>query len=724
MIFKNNKKNYAILLCLVLSLFSCKEHKHIMEMRGIKRKPDNMALEHFVKKRNDLLPIGNASIRKILASGIYSDKTKFIGSLLMSTEGQSKFLIRPRRFGKSTLISTIATIAEGTVNKALFEGCYIHSNKFECWNLTLGTIENKAYNWKKYPIIRLDFSNLSKSVKLEEDIKKDLYGIAEKYGIESNMQNPEEEASMESYYKDLVNKLIKKFTDLQKQEFEDRKMEKANKSQEQEQAFIKFQEQESAYSNQVIVLIDEYDGAVVNLDWNSSKYKNGMTILGDFFRVVKSRAEDCKLVFVTGVTNFTLSDIGSGPNNFEDISLYEEVFDITGYTEKDIRELFAYELEYICQERNKRIPIEQSIEQQSTNKEKNREVPVKQSVDTVMNDLKDYYNGYKFFEKDLNRTEPNTIRKDFSVFNPTSILYYFKQEGKLKNYWYRTGDPSILLEQMNKHIEKFMVDWDDLKFEATEEELLFTKQKKDIDLIPLMFQTGYLTIDSCENDMYTLKFPNEEIKQSLLKNIEEAALARQEEDGKAYSGIFDTLKNENWNEFLLTLYNNCFTNAGYIFLNDTEKSFHAAIHLFLVGACHNIPTINVSSEKISGSGRSDIIINDTKNHIAYIIELKKSNQSSDVAVDEALNQIASRNYDKNQYKSHKKIVHIGLNCIFDIRKIKNKHPNHRNIDACCILVKRKKGRSQSFSVENKRYFEHQGEEFVWSNRIPTRRIGA
>ncbi|WP_165941959.1 AAA family ATPase, partial [Cardinium endosymbiont of Culicoides punctatus] len=252
------------------------------------------------------------------------------------------------------------------------------------------------YDWKKYPVIRLDFSKLNNktSERLEKDIKKAMYRTAKFYGIDSNIEKPDNNDSIQSYYIDLVEELktLKK-----------------------------------GYESKIVLLIDEYDSPVINLDWNSQNYKDCMKVLSDFFATVKSCANDCQLIFVTGVYKFVLSGLGSGANILHDgdISLDENVSDIVGYREEDIRALFKYNFDKICDRRKEITGIDQSTE-------------------TVVKDLKEYYNGYRF----------SNSNKEPDVFNPTSILHFFKS-GELLGYWKDTADTRLLVKQMQDNIERF-----------------------------------------------------------------------------------------------------------------------------------------------------------------------------------------------------------------------------------------------------------------------------
>ncbi|WP_419241815.1 hypothetical protein [Cardinium endosymbiont of Nabis limbatus] len=127
----------------------------------------------------------------------------------------------------------------------------------------------------------------------------------------------------------------------------------------------------------------------------------------------------------------------------------------------------------------------------------------------VMRHIASYYNGYKFYEDGA------------SVYNPCSTLK-FLESGKLENYWYESGSPTILINQMLADPDRFDLNIDNLQIEATREDLMYTGSRREISLKSLMFQTGYLTIHDYDasTSLYTLKFPNKEIAASFQRSIQ------------------------------------------------------------------------------------------------------------------------------------------------------------------------------------------------------------
>jgi hypothetical protein len=119
--------------------------------------------------------------------------------------------------------------------------------------------------------------------------------------------------------------------------------------------------------------------------------------------------------------------------------------------------------------------------------------------------MREWYNGYRFSEKTL------------SVYNPYSTLL-FLDSMRAKSYWYRTGTPSFLIDEVKKHPQVIIP----LSGTSATESLLSDISKLDrIHLSALMFQTGYLTIQDYnpEEDSYRLDFPNREVKQAFFNSL-------------------------------------------------------------------------------------------------------------------------------------------------------------------------------------------------------------
>ncbi len=604
-------------------------------MEGKQQLGERLEMDHKrMRLPTNRLPLGQVDITKVIASGYYEDKTDFAAKLLV--EGKPTFLIRPRRFGKSLFVDTLATICQGASVQERFKGTWIYDGYLTDDN---GNILRDAkdapiaYDWKKYPVIRLDFSKLSNETPdiLKDSLKRALSRIAAQYAV--SIETP----TVKDTFENLCNAL---------------------------------RSLGNGHEPKVVILIDEYDAPLIKLKWDNAEdslYVQNQAVLKNFLEEVKACSKDCQLVFVTGVTKFSLSGLCSGANALDDVSMDEAFADIVGYKEENISTIFKDRLDYVADKLSQKIGTSHTKEE-------------------ILAKLKNYYNGYRF------------AYNGPSVYNPSSLLSFFK-EGSLEGYWYRKGDPSVLLNQIKQDLSRFDIDWETGRFNATGDALLVTRNNKQLDLIPLMYQTGYLTIDRYDpsEQKYLLKFPNAEVRESLAVNLEEIANDQEKEEGKRYSHVLkEALDQEDWVRFLTIVQKGCFASSSYEFIQQREKSFQGLLHSFLQGAFFSYGThIAVRSEEHTGLGRMDLVVDDRSGDvpITYILELKMNGCSS-----EALAQIKDTGYLDKYYRSQK-IVCMGMNFVFDAAKDRTRrHPNHRSIDSCDILVSRREDFDHDFEA--------------------------
>jgi hypothetical protein len=235
------------------------------------------------------LPIGISDFKKLREENfIYVDKTKYIYKLI--TEGGGYyFLSRPRRFGKSLLISTIGYLFEG--RKELFKGLYIE-DKWD-WN-------------NVYPVVRIDLSQIA--ITKEEDFETQMELLLKEIGENYKYK-------YEKKYKASGNLvlLIKKCYDY--------------------------------YKKQVVILVDEYDKIILDNIENKSEVEKIRDLLKNFYGVLKSLDKYIKFMLITGVSKFSKVSLFSGLNQLEDISLNKEYGNICGYTQNELEFYFKEYLE-------------------------------------------------------------------------------------------------------------------------------------------------------------------------------------------------------------------------------------------------------------------------------------------------------------------------------------------------------------------------------------------
>jgi hypothetical protein len=224
-------------------------------------------------------------------------------------------------------------------------------------------------------------------------------------------------------------------------------------------------EAERQSGQRVVVLVDEYDKPILD---NLNRPEIAREIRGglrDFYSVIKDSDAHIRFAMLTGVSKFSKVSLFSGLNNLNDITLDGRYSAICGYTDEDVDTVFAAELPGLDRE-----------------------------------EIRRWYNGYNW--------------AGTPVYNPFDLLLLFAKR-ELRPYWFETGTPTFLIEQLLAR-RTFTPD---LSRVVAMETLL---SSFDVDCMPveaLMFQTGYLTIDSLLHMggriEYTLKYPNLEVQASL-----------------------------------------------------------------------------------------------------------------------------------------------------------------------------------------------------------------
>ncbi|MFH0735896.1 MAG: AAA family ATPase [bacterium] len=233
------------------------------------------------------LPIGIQTFEKIINDNLlYIDKTKIIFELIKNNN--YFFLSRPRRFGKSLLLSTLKEIFSG--NKELFKGLFIY-DKIE---------------WLKYPVIHLSMSDIKGTNNIATIFESTFFMLkeqADKYNIIiDNFSHPA------LAFKFLIHELSK--------------------------------------INKVVILIDEYDKPILD-NITKPDYANlNKDFLKEFYSVIKDSDQYIKFVFLTGVSKFSKVSLFSGLNNLRDITFDQEFSTICGCTPEELDYYFnnRYEL--------------------------------------------------------------------------------------------------------------------------------------------------------------------------------------------------------------------------------------------------------------------------------------------------------------------------------------------------------------------------------------------
>jgi hypothetical protein len=234
-------------------------------------------------------PLGIQTFSKIIEEQLlYVDKTAIIAELLQG--GSVYFLSRPRRFGKSLLISTLDALFSG--RKDLFDGL---------------AITDTDYDFATYPVIRMDFSGgrFVTADELEKYVSSTLDDYAHNYGVELVKDG------FALRFKELMVKLHEKT------------------------------------GQKVVLLVDEYDKPILNNLKKPAVLEEIKAVMSAFYAMVKAQDEHLRFVFITGVLKFAKVSVFSGMNSLEDISLDRAYATLCGITQQELEHYFTQAIDQL-----------------------------------------------------------------------------------------------------------------------------------------------------------------------------------------------------------------------------------------------------------------------------------------------------------------------------------------------------------------------------------------
>ena len=509
-------------------------------------------------------PIGIQDFESIISGGyVYVDKTGLIYRLV--TEGKIYFLSRPRRFGKSLLVSTLEAYFQG--KKDLFKGLAIDGLETE---------------WAEYPVFHLDFNGEDYTCigSLEKKLEKFLSTCEAIFGKSPDGQT-----------------LGARFGDLLKAAHE-------------------------KTGRRAVVLIDEYDkplldvldtGMTIDVEGNRLLQEDHhRNILKGFYSVFKAADADLQFVLLTGVTKFSQVSVFSGFNQPSDISLDARYEALCGITEEEMYRYFAEPIEALAQK-------------------------YKCSTEEMKLRLKLQYDGYHFSDELAD------------VYNPFSILNAFDKK-RIADYWFATGTPTYLIRLLN-HTNENLNELTGIYYDPSQ----FIDYKADLEKpLPMIYQSGYLTIKDCDLDMGTflLDFPNNEVKKGFVTLVANNYLQSDKDSGSWARDIVGALKTGDLEQFrkLLTsfLADIPYTMRRKETERERERYFHYTFYLLMrMVSCYTVYT-----EKQQSEGRVDCIV-ETPLYI-YIFEFKL-----DGTADEALAQIEEKGYARPYEADKRKLYKVG-----------------------------------------------------------------
>ena len=511
------------------------------------------------------LPIGIQSFEKLRHDGYaYVDKTSWVYELARTSVPY--FLSRPRRFGKSLLVSTLRAYFEG--KRDLFRGLAIELLEQD------DAVRAGRTPWQQRPVFNLSFygPDYTQSGALEAKLDALLARWEAIWGVAYPAANRGDRllALLEAAH--------------------------------------------GATGHRCAVLVDEYDKPLLDAMDDLALVESNRAALKGFYGVLKDADEHLRFVFITGVTKFSKVSIFSDLNQLRDISMSSDFAAACGITEEELLANFGPELRDFA---------------------KAQETSEKDALES----LRSQYDGYLFHP-----VGP-------AVYNPYS-LFCALVERELGAYWFGTGTPTFLVRRMrDAGLEPRRLS--DGSIYATGNRLS-DYRADDPDPVPLLFQTGYLTISAFDprGNRYALSLPNEEVRQGLLQSLLPLyAPAYGEARGTDVFTLWDLVETGDV-EGIRNLFEALFASIPYTREADPfENYFQAVIWLVFSLLGHY-----VNCEVHQAGGRVDCVV-EAHAHV-YVFEFKR-----DGTAEEALAQIKKKGYALAYAADPRKLHCIG--CAFD-----------------------------------------------------------
>lgn len=547
------------------------------------------------------LPVGIEDFAEIRRHGYYYVDKTQLIEQVLNRRNKVSLFTRPRRFGKTLNMSMLQHFFEIGTDPKFFQGLSISKNNELC-----------EKHMGKYPVVSISLKS----------IHADSYAKAKAQLIKLvNREARRVQFLLDSDRLTAVDKAL--FSELLDREMEEDTL--VSSLQELTELL------EIHFGQQVIVLIDEYDVPLAKANQNGY-YDEMALLLRNFFENVLKTNDSLEFAVLTGCLRIAKESIFTGLNNFKVYSITDTDYDETfGFVDDEVKKMLK------------------SLNQQDHYEE-----------------VKEWYDGYRFGNTD--------------VYCPWDVVNYCADHlttpnATPKNYWLNTsgnevinhfidsvGEPQKLAKTELERLVSGNVVRKRINETITYKELYSTIDN----LWSTLFMTGYLTQRGSEDDgRYRLVIPNREIRNIVTDNILSLFQDEVKKDGQMANAFCQALMEgkEKEVERLLTAYMGKTISIRDTFVRKSIKeNFY---HGILIGILSFKTGWEVSSNRESGTGFSDILIEIDDSDIGIVIEVKYSDDEDQLEKDckEALKQIKDRDYtQKLRDAGFHKILKYGIAC--------------------------------------------------------------
>lgn len=536
--------------------------------------------------RLKMLPVGIENFEEIRTQGFYYvDKTGMIRDLLHNW-GKVNLFTRPRRFGKSLNMSMLKSFFEIGCRQSLFENLAISEEKDLC----------EAY-MGKFPVISISLKSVSgHDYDTARALLNQLIGneaMRFQFLLDSESLTERERKQYEA----LIN-ISSEGSFLMSYDVLINSL------------FVLSQLLHKHYNQKVIILIDEYD---VPLDkaYQSGYYNKMAELIRNLFQQTLKTNDSLYLAVMTGCLRISKESIFTGLNNLKIRTISDVQFDeYFGFTSDEVKALFSY-----------------------------------YSLQDFFDIAKEWYDGYHF--------------GNISVFCPWDVINYcdvLRSDRTIEpeNYWVNTSSNEIIKKLLTKAKSQTRRELEDLiEGKSIKKKIRHELTWQDIDnsaenLWSILYTTGYLTKCSKEsNDIFELIIPNREIKSIFVWQIMEwfnEVAASDSDKLLAFCGAF----RDGQAQVIENMFNDYLLKTISIRDTSVRKAYKENFyHGVLLGLLSYMEEWCVTSNRESGEGYSDILIEIEAQRIGIVVEVKYAEKDAlDEGCEEALNQIREKKYDQ------------------------------------------------------------------------------
>ena len=483
---------------------------------------------------------------------LYVDKTAWLHRMATDRGAYFYFLARPRRFGKSLMISTLKAMFQG--KRELFEGL---------------AIMDTDWDWSKtWPVIHL---NMGMCAAADYETFAQNLPLCMEEGLKGAGVRYDKALTPSGNFGRAIDNLADK-------------------------------------GKPPVILIDEYDDPVACALKNPDVAERIRDALAPVYKQMKDRSGKIRFLMITGVSKFTKLSVFSALSSLVDISFEDAYASMLGYTEDELDKYFSEHMEA------------------------HRKV-MGLSVQAYRAEIKRLYNGYRFW-----------LDEGENVYNPVSInLTMEDRKKRFELHWAETGKASFLMNFL-KRGDVLAVDIDEPGSVVKAE--LDVSDLSSLPIKGMLYQTGYLTIADYESDLFTLRVPDEEVRQDLSA-LMSGLVADKDVRWAASLGV--TLRLAQWDRFfegIKALY------AGAVYGSTEGKthelSYARCLKFLLLGQ-----GFRVMQEVAHAGGRTDIVAAHPCG--TYVFELKV-----DKPPKVAMSQIQRKKYAAPYRVAGKPVWAIGL----------------------------------------------------------------